>query len=75
LFERSKVVCWCYTLGNFYPEASSGEFAVAMWHQVSCFVVSYEMVWTSVPPSPVVSIVEDRKVGMPTYFQTAEEGV
>jgi phosphoribosylformylglycinamidine (FGAM) synthase-like enzyme len=48
---------------------------VAMWHQVSCFVVSCEMVWTSVLPSPVVagfSIVEDRKVGKPTYSQTAE---
>jgi hypothetical protein len=42
---------------NLQPEASSGGFAVAMWHQVSCFVVSCEMVWTSVLPGPVVAAI------------------
>jgi hypothetical protein len=51
---------WCagaILMMNLQPEASSGGFAVAMWHQVSCFVVSCEMVWTSVLPGPVVAAI------------------
>lgn len=41
----------------------------------AALVVSCEMVWTSVLPSPVVvgfSIVETRKLGQPACSQTAE---